>query len=323
MMLAALLAVLIIGGISGWLYAHGLIGQSHEPGPVPAGQSQHASHPQRHRSADPTPSHEVLNRGTAPVPDAGETASDTRMAAIRTMVESSLAGRNGTWSVYVEDLESGETVSVNEQPMVAASEIKLYVMLTVYDRLNAGTLNDGGRDIASLVNQMITVSSNEATNQLVLIIGDGTMATGMQRVTDTAARYGFGSSRQLRSLSDTGTDGSGAENWTSAADCGAFLSGLYHGKLVSGEASTTMLSMLSGQTRRAKIPAGVPEGIQVANKTGELPGVENDAAIIWGRAADGSSRDYALVVMASGIDSGTAQQQIAALSAQVYAGMTA
>ncbi|PWG65364.1 serine hydrolase [Bifidobacterium callitrichidarum] len=228
----------------------------------------------------------------------------------------------GTWSAYVEDLDTGKTVSLNEQPMVAASEIKLYVMLTVYDRLASGTLNTGGQSTDALLNQMITVSSNAATNQLVQMIGDGDMATGIKRVTETAAKYGYASSKQLRALSDAGTDGTGTENWTSAADCGKLLAAIYRGKLVSPEASQAMLGLLEGQTRRNKIPSGVPAGIQVANKTGELAGVENDAAIVWGKAADGSARDYVLVVMTSGVDSATAQQAIVGASSAVYAGMT-
>ena len=273
-----------------------------------------------------TSGHEALNRSGVPQPDAGivgRKAGEARMADAKTAIATAMSASGGTWSAYAEDLASGATVSLNEQPMVAASEIKLYVMLTVYDRLASGTLNAGDRNTDALLGEMITVSSNSATNQLVLMIGDGDMAVGMQRVTDTAARYGFASSRQLRALSDAGTDGSGTENWTSSVDCGRLLAALYRGQLVSPEASQSMLTLLEGQTRRNKIPSGVPAGIQVANKTGELGGVENDAAIIWGKAADGSARDYVLVIMTFGVDSATAQQAIVGASSAVYAAMTA
>lgn len=41
---------------------------------------------------------------------------------------------------------------------------------------------------------------------------------------------------------------------------------------------------LKMQQRKNKIPADLPEGVQTANKTGELDTVENDAAIIYDTA---------------------------------------
>lgn len=326
-LIAALIAALVIG-VGGWMYAHNGLGASHaKTSPVASASDSPATASASSSTAsskhEQRPVHDTLERKAAPAPDLTTVAEEKRMSDVSSAVTAAVAGNGGIWSVYVEDLATGKTVSVGGQPMVAASDIKLYVMLAVYDKQHAGTLAAGGQDTTSLINQMITVSSNAATNQLVLMVGDGDMATGMQRVTGTAARYGFSSSKQLRVLSDAGTDGTGTENWTSASDCGRFLAALYRGKLVSAEASRSMLDVLLGQTRRAKIPAGVPSGIQVANKTGELAGVENDAAVVWGKAADGTERDYVMVVMTSGVVSGTAQQQIAALSSQVYEAMTA
>ncbi|MBW3089282.1 serine hydrolase [Bifidobacterium miconisargentati] len=268
------------------------------------------------------PTHGTLDRESTPRPDTRDLEAETRITNVKSALESTMPASGGTWSAYVENLDTGKTVSLNEQPMVAASEIKLYVMLAVYDRLASGTLNTGGQNTDTLLNQMITVSSNAATNQLVQMIGDGDMATGINRVTETAAKYGYASSKQLRALSDAGTDGTGTENWTSSADCGKLLAAIYRGELVSPEASQAMLGLLEGQTRRNKIPSGLPAGVQVANKTGELAGVENDAAIIWGKASDGSARDYVLVVMTSGVNSTTAQQAIIEASSAVYAAMT-
>ena len=39
--------------------------------------------------------------------------------------------------------------------------------------------------------------------------------------------------------------------------------------------------LLAAQTRRNKIPAQMPSGVSIANKTGELSDVENDAGIIY------------------------------------------
>ena len=42
-----------------------------------------------------------------------------------------------------------------------------------------------------------------------------------------------------------------------------------------------MLALLKAQHVTTKIPAGVPSGVQTANKTGELSDVENDDAIVF------------------------------------------
>ncbi len=76
-----------------------------------------------------------------------------------------------------------------------------------------------------------------------------------------------------------------------------------------------MVALLKAQTRTSKIPAGVPGGTVTANKTGEITGVENDAAIVW----TGGSTDHVLVVFSSDVpDSDVAQERIAAISTAVW-----
>ena len=81
-------------------------------------------------------------------------------------------------------------------------------------------------------------------------------------------------------------------NSTSVKDCGRFLELVYRGKCVSKKASRKMLEMLKAQTRRTKIPAGIPAGVEVANKTGETDDTSHDAEIVFSPAGD-----YIIVVM--------------------------
>jgi beta-lactamase class A len=75
-----------------------------------------------------------------------------------------------------------------------------------------------------------------------------------------------------------------------------------------------MMNLLKQQERRGKIPAGVPEGVIVANKTGELDYVENDAAVVF--------RDncpYILCVMSENVENASvARQTIVNISSDVY-----
>ena len=77
-----------------------------------------------------------------------------------------------------------------------------------------------------------------------------------------------------------------------------------------------MYYLLKCQTRRNKIPAGIPEGVGVANKTGELSNVENDAAIIYNTA---KGIDLVICFMSENLnDVGAAQSSIANNSHIIY-----
>lgn len=234
--------------------------------------------------------------------------SETRVAAVKQVLDTKLAQYGGTWSATYIDLESGRDVTVNNEKLVAASLVKLYIMLSVFDGIEHGTITDDA-NVDALLKQMITVSSNEAANGLLSRIGNGDDKAAIATV--TAQRYGFTSSEELHTLTGMAS-GNAVENWASTHDCGSFLSQVYAGTLVSKNASERMMQLLLGQTRRTKIPAGVPSGVKVANKTGELAAVQNDVAIVFG------THPYVLAVMSNDISSAVAPSQITELSRAVW-----
>ena len=86
---------------------------------------------------------------------------------------------------------------------------------------------------------------------------------------------------------------------------------IYGGRLSGSE---QILSYMKNQERRGKIPAGVPEWVATANKTGELTDVENDVAIVYAE-----SGVYSLCVMTNDLsDAGAARQTITELSGNIY-----
>jgi beta-lactamase class A len=93
-------------------------------------------------------------------------------------------------------------------------------------------------------------------------------------------------------------------NVTTPRDIGVLLFAILRGAhegidTVARTASCrAMIEVLLGQEYRDMIPAGIRRGIRVANKTGELDGVRNDAAIVdpFGEAP------YVLVVLSHGDD---------------------
>lgn len=101
------------------------------------------------------------------------------------------------------------------------------------------------------------------------------------------------------------------------------------GQIVSAEYSQSMIGLMLQQTRRSKIPAGLPSQVSVANKTGESPGVENDSAMVFA-AGDGEhiagvtsgAGDYVIAVMSEGVPlSDEAQRDIRAMSSTVWSAL--
>lgn len=219
------------------------------------------------------------------------TQFDALEPQIQTLIDEYTGQVGGTWSVYVEDLATGGSMSIQEEKMEAASLIKLYIMGAVYEQYDS--LKEANGSIDELLNKMITVSDNEAANELVKILGEGDEAKGMSVVNAFCTQYNYNSTAMGRLLLAGSTVN---DNYTSAADCGKFLKNVYNEKFTHWE---DMLNLLKSQTLTTKIPAGIPDGVVVANKTGELEDVQNDAAIVFGEKCT-----YVVCIMAQGV-SGT------------------
>ena len=267
----------------------------------------------------PPPSAE---EGTAITEEASENfeLKENSLTLLKENIENEIAGYDGSWSVYAEDLESGERISVNNKKMVAASLIKLFIMAKVYEEIEKGTILE--EDVSADLYNMITVSDNEASNRLVAILGGGTYTdmygeafqAGLSEVNGYAMRVGFTDTEQQRDMKNSRPNPISEENYTSVADCGKLLGDIYRGEAVSKEASEKMMELLKKQTRRWKIPAGLPGGVECANKTGELSNVENDVAVVFSPAGD-----YVLCIMSNDLTaSGQAQANIVKISEMVY-----
>lgn len=224
------------------------------------------------------------------------------------MLTQARSAAGGRWSIYIKNLSSRITAERENTQMKAASLIKLYIMGAVYEQYDSLAQANGKETLDDLLSRMITVSDNDAANQLVTILGNGDSATGRQVVTSYCGEHGYTSSSMGRMLLDESPTG---ENYTSVEDCANFLETLYLKEL---DYSDAMLSLLEAQQRRSKIPALIPEGVSIANKTGELPGIENDAAIVYG-----DKNPYIICIMTDELtDSSLAVNYIAEMSGNIY-----
>lgn len=239
----------------------------------------------------------------------GEAATDEALSELLSSLP--FPSGNGNWSAYVCDLEENTEGMINEHRMQAASLIKLYIMGAVYENYDSLAAQYGRENLDANLRAMITVSDNDAANALTGYLGGGDSSAGMQAVNDYCSMNGYMNTHMGRLLLQSNQYD---DNYTSAADCGHFLKMVYDGWMEGNDRESAMFELLAAQQRRNKIPAQMPSGVSVANKTGELADVENDAGIIYY-----SDNDLVIVFMSENLSqAGAAQTTIASLSRQIY-----
>ena len=224
-----------------------------------------------------------------------ETAADLNAVVslkdLRKPLEDYLKEQSGTWALYLKNLSTQEELKINDAQMECASLIKLYVAGTYLEALDEGKLSATPASENAL-ERMITWSDNNAWTALETFIGGGIYENGISKVNEFAKKHGFKETGRL-----TGADSiysPNASNYSSVSEVGRLLNEVYDGTFVSEDASEKLMSLLKDQHLVSKIPAGLPEDVSSANKTGELLGIENDAAIVFGL-----NTDYILVVMSA------------------------
>ena len=220
----------------------------------------------------------------------------------------------GSWSIYVKDLKSGISLTINDQPQDSASLIKLYIAGAVLEKIQHQELEET-ETIDLLLSDMISLSDNEAANELVRYLSDShEHRDGMEKVNEFIEEHDFTDTWQYNGLEDSNLWYGDEVNITSAKDCGRFLEEIYDGDMVSHLASRQLEGYLLDQEITWKIPAGIPSEIKTANKTGEKDNTQNDASIVYT-----PYRDYIICVMATNLtDEDTAVENIRAVSAKVY-----
>jgi beta-lactamase class A len=245
---------------------------------------------------------------------------------------------DATVAIAVRDLATGDTLTIRgDRRFHAASTMKVPVMAEVYRQAEAGVFSlddsltirnrfasivDGseyqieddsdeaiyeriGEPIAirDLTERMITVSSNLATNMIIDLVS----AEAVQR---TLERLGAGRMQVRRGVEDIKAYRQGLNNTATAADLATVLTAIAEHKVVSPAASEAMIAVLKRQEYNDTIPAGLPENVEVAHKTGWITEIHHDAAIVYPLNA----APYVLVVLTEGI---AEQDRSAALHARI------
>lgn len=163
--------------------------------------------------------------------------------------------------------------------------------------------------VEQLCYHMIVTSSNLATNLLVQLVG-------LERLQESLRELGIRGVELRRGVEDEAAFEQGINNRVTANGLLDVLRRIEEGTAFSVAASAKALEIMHEQEFRSGIPAGVPGGVKVANKTGEISTIAHDCAIVYppGR------KPYAIVVLTEwdARDTGRRSATIARVSRVVY-----
>jgi len=128
--------------------------------------------------------------------------------------------------------------------------------------------------LRDLVHRMVTVSGNLATN---LVLDE----VGVEEVAAVLADAGCSERTTIvRGIEDYPARDAGIDNLITADDMARLMVALAAGHLAGPDATADCERTLQAQTYRKGIPAGLPDGLVIGNKTGWISGVNHDVALV-------------------------------------------
>lgn len=245
------------------------------------------------------------------------------MSDLRNKLTEALDIAGARFGVAVKNLQTGETVFINEnEDFHAASTMKTPVLAELFRQAQSGRFSlddklviknsfasivDGSafsldpaddsetelyrrvgeeESIRRLAYEMITRSSNLATNLLIALVSPDSVMALLRSV-------GAKKMKVLRGVEDNNAFREGLNNTTTALDLLLLFEQLGNEKLVSPDASREMIRILLDQQFREIIPARLPADAKVAHKTGSITGVQHDSGIVF----TGNGNKYVVVFL--------------------------
>ena len=161
--------------------------------------------------------------------------------------------------------------------------------------------------VEQLAYEMITRSSNFATNLLVDVVGIPVIQRALQEMNIEGIKV-------IRGVEDQAAFEAGLNNEVTANGLLKLLGLISDRKAYSPEASERMLQILLDQRFKSGIPAGLPDATRVAHKTGNISTVHHDAGIVYleGR------QPYVLVILTQFDASVSRGSAVAEISRDVF-----
>lgn len=160
--------------------------------------------------------------------------------------------------------------------------------------------------LSQLCEAMITHSSNLAANLLIEKLG-------VENIQRRVASLHADGMVVLRGVEDNKAFEAGRNNTTTARALLILLQAIATNRAADAGSCHEMMEILKRQTFNEAIAAGIPPGIPVAHKTGEITGIHHDAAIVL------APRPFVLVLLVKGInDRDKSSALMAAITRVIY-----
>ena len=128
--------------------------------------------------------------------------------------------------------------------------------------------------LEDLLNLMVIVSDNTATNILIDVLGT-------DAVNSTMRSMGYTRTALRRKMYDWAMIERGLDNVCAAAEIADLLARIARGEALGGEWDRRMVDILRRQQDTDKLGLLLPEEVKLANKTGSREGVMHDCGIVW------------------------------------------
>ena len=242
------------------------------------------------------------------------------------------SGLDGVLGLAFKDLTTGKTLFLNEREVFPqASSIKIAVLAEMFKQAEEGrldldaflTVDDGNRVAGSGVLYflgrpslslsvrdtavlMVVLSDNTATNLLIDKVG-------MDAVNRRLDALGLGKTRLRRKMMDLKAASEGRENVSTPLEMMTLLENVWKGAFLKEPGRKAFLDILA-IPKDSPLRAGVPEGVEVAEKPGELEAVRCDSGIVLL-----AGRPYVLSVMTTYLKrDGDGDPAIARISRLIY-----
>ena len=169
--------------------------------------------------------------------------------------------------------------------------------------LSTGVTRVTNRDLTQF---MVAVSDNSAANVLIDRVGKDNV---------NAMLRGLGLAKTMlrRKMMDVAAAQRGDENVATPHEMVQLLEAIYKGKVLKADSTKELIKQLS-TLKPSYIPRELPDGVQVANKPGELEGVRTDSGIVFS-----ANRPFAISVMtAYARDDRAAERAISDIAQEAY-----
>lgn len=189
-------------------------------------------------------------------------------------------------SIYYEDLESGDILSLYPASYYPCSMVKLVCLAAVYDAIADSEIQE--EEVADMLDAMIEISDNTSYNVLAQLAGSDRIQHILEAAgtRNTVVNHGL-----LPGDAYFGGDPDLPDNTTTAEDMGKILRYIHNWP--DEEIRGKMIERLTRCEDDKALVQGLPAEVTVAHKTGWADGLYHDGAIVM--EPDGGT--YILVVM--------------------------